>query len=416
MDNGDSQTRMSWHDGSTRLDVTLNGNVTFTDDLSDVQTLSDGGRLTIRDWSGVIPHTIEIRSAGGTLTRKYYVAGLERPWNDDARRELAEQITALVRHSGLGAESRVRSIFEKKGVSGVLDEIELLTGDYARRRYFVALVDTARLDATSVLPVLLRISTTMNSDYDRGQILQHIAANVKLDQRAAQAYVQALSRTRSDYERRRALTALLAIRPAVPGVPDIALRSVGDMRSDYDRSEVLRTALSSGTIEQADVLLAAVGKMSSSYEKRRVLSELIARGSLNGAMKKGLLITAAGIQSDYDRAQVLSAYVHAFGVDPSVRDEFFAAVKRLTSDYERRRVLTELVAKGGITRDVQESAFDTVQTMRSDYDRAEILLAFLNANAVDASARQSFVNAAERIRSTHDQNRVLAALVRSERR
>jgi len=416
VDNGDSQMRMSWRDGSTRLDVTLNGSVTFTDDLSDVQTLSDGGRLTIRDWSGLVPHTFEIRSSGGRLTRTYYVAGIERPWTDEARQLLAEQIVALVRHSGLGAESRVRSIFEKKGVSGVLDEIELLTGDYARRRYFVALVDTARLDATSVLPVLLRISTTMNSDYDRGQILQHIAANVKLDQRAAQAYVQALSRTRSDYERRRALTALLAIRPVVPGVPDIALRSVADMRSDYDRSEVLRTALSSGTIEQADVLLAAVGRMSSSYEKRRVLSELIARGSLNGEMKKGLLITAAGIQSDYDRAQVLSAYVHAFGVEPSVRQEFFAAVKRLTSDYERRRVLTELAAKGGVTRDVQESAFDTVQTMRSDYDRAEILLAFLNANAVDPSARPAFVNAAERIRSTHDQNRVLAALVRSERR
>ena len=407
---------MSWSDGTTRLDVNLYGTIEFTDDLTDVKRLSDGGSLTIREWSSFIPHTIEIRSAGGTLTHKYYVAGLERPWNDDARRALAEHITTLVRRSGLGAESRVRSIFGKKGVSGVLDEIELLTGDYARRRYFVALVDTANLDSTSVLPVLLRLGSTMNSDYDRGQVLTRIASNVKLDQRAAQAYVTALDRTRSDYERRRALTALLAVRPVVPGVPDIALRSVSAMRSDYDRSEVLRRALTSGTIEQGDLLIAAVDKMSSSYEKRRVLSELIARGTLNTEMKKGVLSVAAGIQSDYDRSQVLQAYLKAFGVESSVRDAFFAAVKRLSSDYERRRVLTEIAAKGSVGRDVQESVFEVVQTMRSDYDRAEVLLAFLSANAVDSSSRGAFVNAAERIRSQHDQNRVLAALVRSERR
>ena len=408
--------RMSWNDGTTRLEVTVDGNVTFTDDLSDVRTLSDGGRLTIRDWATLIPRTIEIRSSGGTLTHRYYVAGIERPWDDEARRKLAEQITALVRHSGLGAESRVRSIFDKKGVGGVLDEIELLGGDYARRRYFVALIDTARLDATTVLPVLLRVGSTMNSDYDRGQVLQRIASSVKLDQRAAQSYVTVLGRTRSDYERRRALTALLAARPVVPGVPDIALRSAADMRSDYDRSEVLRTALTSGTVEQADALFAAVGRMSSSYEKRRVLTEVIARGSLSSDMKKGVLTAAAGIQSDHDRAQVLSGYVKAFGVETSVRDEFFTALKRLTSDYERRRVLTEIVAKGNVSRDVQESAFESVLTMRSDYDRAEVLLAFLGAKAVDSSNRQAFVNAAERIRSTHDQNRVLAALVLSEKR
>ena len=408
--------RMSWRDGSSRLDVALHGNVTFTDDLSDVRTLSDGGTLTIRDWSSLIPRTIEIRSSGGTLTHKYYVAGVERPWNDEARQKLAEEITALVRHSGLGAESRVRSIFEKKGLSGVLDEIDLLGGDYARRRYFVALIDTARLDATSILPVLLRVGSTMNSDYDRGQILLAVASKVKLDQRAAQAYVQVLSHTNSDYERRRALTALLAVRPSVPGVPDLALRSVADMHSDYDRSEVLRTALTSGAVDQADALFAAVGKMSSSYEKRRVLMELVARGSLSTEMKKGLLTTAAGIQSDYDRAQVLSAYVKAFGIEPSVREEFFTAAKRLTSDYERRRVLTEVAAKGVASRDVQQSAFDVVSAMHSDYDRAEVLLAFLRANAVDASNRQAFVSAAERIQSTHEQNRVLAALVKSERR
>ena len=363
MNDGERQMRMSWSDGSTRIDVTLNGDVTFNDDLTDVRTMSDDGRLTIRNWIGIVPHTIEDpivrRNADAT---RCYVAGIERPWSDEARRELAEQIVLLVRRSGIGAESRVRSIYEKKGVGGVLDEIELLGGDYARRRYFVALIDTAHPDASSVLPVLLRLGSTMHSDYDRGQVLLKIASDVKLDQRAAQSSVQVLSKTSSDYERRRALTALLAIRPAVPGVADIALRSVADMPPTTIAARCCTALASGGAIEQADVLLGAVGKMSSAYEKRRVLTELIARGSLNTEMKKGVLVTAAGVQSDYDRAQILLTYVKAFGVEASVRDEFFAAVKRLTSDFERRRVLTEVAAKGSVGRDVQEATFDAVQS------------------------------------------------------
>ena len=49
------ETRMQWSDGSYKLDLTLHGTVAFTDDLTDVASLSDGGRLTIRTWKGVVP-------------------------------------------------------------------------------------------------------------------------------------------------------------------------------------------------------------------------------------------------------------------------------------------------------------------------------------------------------------------------
>ena len=37
-------------------------------DLTDVESLSDGGYLTMRVWSGRVPHTIEISSIGGKLS------------------------------------------------------------------------------------------------------------------------------------------------------------------------------------------------------------------------------------------------------------------------------------------------------------------------------------------------------------
>ena len=67
---------MQFSDNGARFDVTLRGTITFTDDLTDVQSLSDGGSFTMRDWSHVVPRTVEIKSSGGKLTHAYYVGGV----------------------------------------------------------------------------------------------------------------------------------------------------------------------------------------------------------------------------------------------------------------------------------------------------------------------------------------------------
>lgn len=406
---------MSWSDNGDRFDVDLRGTVTFTDDLTDVQSLSDGGSLTLRDWSGIVPRTIEIRSSGGSITHTYYVAGLTRPWDDEARRRLADAVLKLVRRTGFAAESRVRGIYARKGVTGVLEEITLLEGDYARRKYFVALVDTARPDARGVLPILNHMTDRLRSDYERGQILIHVASQVKLDERAAAAYVQAVAPMRSDYERRRTLNALLNVRPLPRGVADLAMRSAADMRSDYERAEVLRTALRSEPTAQGDALFEAASRMSSAYEKRRVLSDAVSRDRLSADARKGVLMVAASINSDHERGVVLKAYADRYGVEAALRQPFFAALNTMRSDYEKRQVLMTVAAKGTADAEVQRAAYDAVGLMRSDYDRAETLLAFLRNGGMGSASRQAFVSAADRIRSSYDQNRVLAALVRAEK-
>ncbi len=336
-------------------DVRLHGSVTFTDDLTDVKSLSDDGVLTIREWHGIIPHTIEFRSSGGTVTRTYYVAGVKHAWDAQAAGVLRELLPRVVRNSGIGAVARVKAILAAKGVPGVLAEIEPITSDYARRVYYVALVDEAQLDAAGVMPILTDAGRRITSDYERAQILQHVAVRVKLDARAAAAYVRAMSGMRSDYERRRALTALFAGSAALVG----------------------------------PTAFQAIDTITSAYERRMVLADLIAHGTLSDDMKRGVLVSARTVRSDYDRRQVLTAYVNAFGVESAVRVPLFSAVSAFTSDYERRMVLVAIASRKPLPSDVQQAAFDATMSMRSDYDRAETLLAFLNARAVDSASRQA---------------------------
>jgi hypothetical protein len=324
---------------------------------------------------------VEIASSNGTLTHSYFVAGVKRPWDDEAKRFLATQLPTIVRRSGIGAESRVKSIFERHGANGVLAEIDLLGGDYARRLYLAALIDVARFDTTSVQPVLLRVGQLMKSDYDRRVVLEHVASHVALDRAGAAAYVRSMATMRSDYDQRQALSALTTHSSAAAG---------------------------------GDTLLPALAHMKSGYDKRIVLEQILERGPLGADAKHTVLAAVPGIASDYDRRLVLTKYVDRFGVEPAVRDAFFAAVRTITSNYDRREVLTRLAAKGSTGRDVQDAVFGVVAEMTSDYDRAEVLLAF--APGIDSTSREAFVSAAERLRSSHDQNRVLAALVKAQRR
>ncbi len=85
-----------------------------------------------------------------------------RPWGAEAQRRLAEILPPLVRNSGAFAESRVKSILAKKGVAGVLDEIGLVTSDYARRVYYVALLDNVALDGASLATVLQQVGSGSN--------------------------------------------------------------------------------------------------------------------------------------------------------------------------------------------------------------------------------------------------------------
>ncbi len=335
---------LSWSDNGHKLDVRLRGTITFTDDLTDVQSLSDGGSLTLRGWSALVPHTVEITAANGSLTRTYYVAGLKKPWDAEARQFLATELPVLVRQSGLGAEARVKSILGSKGVSGVFEEIDLLRGDYARRLYFVALVDAAHLDSAGVQPLLQRAGQLITSDYDRRQVLEHVAANVALDRKGAAAYVQAMATMRSDYDQREALTALT--------------------RRNRD-------------VADGEPLLLALAHMKSSYDKRSVLEQILARGPIAAEGKKTVLTAAAGIQSDYDRRQVLSAYLKRFGVEPAVRDEFFAAVRAMKSDYDTAEVL--LAAAPGVDAASRPAFITAAERIRSSHEQNRVLAALVKA-------------------------------------
>jgi hypothetical protein len=102
--------QMNWSNNGERMHVRASGSIEFTEDLTDVKSLADGGYLTLSHTIEGVAHRVEIRSSNGKITRTYSIDGRTRPWDDEARRWLASELPKLVRRSGLGAEARTRQI------------------------------------------------------------------------------------------------------------------------------------------------------------------------------------------------------------------------------------------------------------------------------------------------------------------
>src|SRR4029079_17484665 len=88
-------------------------------------------------------------------------------------------------------------------------EIELMYSDYAQRLYYTKLFKLQPLTVAQIRRVLNHVGSSLTSDYERAELLLAIA---KLDVFREEAYVDfanAASGIKSDYEKRRALGALL---------------------------------------------------------------------------------------------------------------------------------------------------------------------------------------------------------------
>ena len=289
---------------------------------------------------------------GGPRARKdaspasTYVGGLSRPWGPEAQQLLASKIVLLVRQFGFGAEERVKTILEKKGVNGVMEEIGLLTGDYARRLYFVALIDhgearraNGRADpAAGRRPHVVRLRSPPGAGARRG-------ARRASRSRRPRAYVAATrpdeielrqaSRADASHRAQHAERERAAKRPERPS-PRI--------QSDYDRRLVLTAYLNRYGVEGLrEPFGEAVQSIKSNYDRRQVLTQVARNGKVPPDVQRVAFDLVGSMSSDYDRAEILLAFVNAGAIDPATRPAFVSAAESIRSSHDQNRVLAALV-------------------------------------------------------------------------
>ena len=414
-DNGSKRWVVQWSDGDCSYEMEARGEVKFNRDVTDIESISSGGSFTLEQHIGDDTKRLVVRpGSGGTLERTYSENGARHEFDAGARAWLAAALVALDRQTGFAVDQRVPALLERGGVDAVLQEVKLVSTDYARRRYYTKLLSMRQLDRAQIKRVVEQAGADMSSDYELAELLVAVS---KLDAFSADshpAFVAAAKKIDSDYERRRALNALLQRDRLAPTTVQALLDAASTINSDYELAELLidvskRYAINDQT---RPTYVKALGAIKSDYEHRRVLSAIVAGGGLTPAVNRTLLQDAARIQSDYELAEFLILMGKNGGLDASTRDAYFAATDKIGSDYEHRRALMPLVTRELLTKDLAKSVLASAAKIDSDYECSELLVAIANTITIDDDLRPAFEKAADSIQGEYEYGRAMSSVRR----
>jgi beta-lactamase regulating signal transducer with metallopeptidase domain len=414
----DSHGSWSWSNNGERLQVDYSGTFDFTDDDTDVQQMSAGGYLKISDGAWLGRHSVEISERAGRLERRYFINGVERPFEPEGRAWLQQNLPRFVRNTGIAAPSRVARFLKSGGVPAVMAEIARIDGNYARGIYYRELFRQATLTPEQYRQVLAHASSEMKgSNYELARLLIAIADRLPDDDASRAAYFAAASSISSAYDAHRVYSAMLRKGPVSPQVLAGILDHARTLHSDHDVAELLREILAQQPLDDRNraAFFAVVETIHGNYERHRVLSAALRTdGATSPAVAEAILAQAATMTGDYERSELLLQVLNRNSAEGALRTPFFRVVDGIHGAYERSRVLHAVVAKSDVSRDTLKLAIQETHTLPS-FEASRLLVDIARRDAVTGDLRDAYVEAADRLNS-YEQGQALTALAKSERR
>ncbi len=411
-----SRGNFTWSDGKQKLEVKYEGKVEFTDDDSDVKTLSPGGVLRIREGGWISSRTIEFDAdASGTIRRRYWEGMSEKPFVPDGKAWLAQALPRIIRQTAFGAEGRVARILKAKGPAGVFAEIALIDGSWAKRVYFTELLKSPGLDAATVRQALEQAGRQIESDYELASLLIS-SDRLLVDEATRRAYFDAAASIQSDYEMRRAYSSALKRGPVPSDVLAGVLAASIGIESDYEEAELLvqiarLQPLDAGT---RGPFLKALATIDSDYECRRVVSAVV-RADPSPETLATMLDPSIAIDSDFEQASFLIDVAKSQAIEGPLRAPFFKGVDSIDSSFERGRVLQAVTKRGSLSPETVVAVLRSAQGMGSNHETSQVLMALATTQPISDEARDLYIAAAGRL-GNHEEGRALSALVKNEKR
>ena len=403
-----SHFRMSTSNFWSSFSVDLNGRIDFTPDDRDVRSLSPNGELKIEERKGLTFRRLEISADGsGSIQRAYFVNGVRREYGDEAKVWMASTLPDVIRETGIGADERVRRILKQNGYRGVLEEIERIRSDGAKRLYFEELFTAAALDRDALRETVRTAARIISSDGEKARLFMYLLEGKPADSTLQDAVISGASSISSDGEKRRVLTAVLDSRLDPVLLRDVC-RVAGEISSDGEKSRLLQDIADTYgvTSQMRPAFFRAVDGISSDGEKARALLAVADRSKPDREILVHAVRSTASISSDGEKSRVLVSLAGQFSDDQALSTALVRTAESISSDGERRRALLAI-----IERKLNPAGFAEVaraaRPISSDNEKARTLIALAAVSVPDAE----FFKAADSISSDGQRREVLAAVV-----
>ena len=239
--NGDSSVKV--RRPGYALTMQSEGQVTFTDDESDVASLEAKGRFELAETiGGVLREYIVEADRSGALSREYFFEGESTPMDDAAKQWLAAALPRMFRESGFDVEARIVRLLARGGPERVLQEVNLATSDYAKASYLGRLLETTPLDAAQA-DLALASASKIDSDYELRRALNQALHTQSLDAKRLSLLLTTGRQIDSDYELTELLLEAMERLPADAEPLSAWLDAARQLDSDYELGRAIEAGL-----------------------------------------------------------------------------------------------------------------------------------------------------------------------------
>ncbi len=401
---GGATTSSRWSDDSRDLRIKIRGDLTFSDDEQSIASITPDGFFIVDENKHFSSHRrIEVRpSQNGTPQTKYFLDGREKPLDGVGRVWASGVYLFALRELGLDSEGRVSRILKRKGVPGVLDEVNLIGSDHVKCEYLNHLLEQAQLtpaDRQRVTDSVRKVS----SDNDKADFLVAHAQDLATRE-SRNGYFSAVNSINSDNDRRRVLMHMLEIDGHDADTARLIGQSAKTMNSDNDKADVLLAIPSAATGDARCSLLNAARTIQSDNDKARVLRDT---GYAESAECRGAWFAVVNeIQSDNDRSNALQSVLKLSNLQADTYRDVAKSAKGMNSDNDKANVLVLLSAHYSET-----PFFDAVASINSDNDRGRVLKALLETNPSKAQVLQ-IIDSAIGLNDDNEKTEILLAIAK----
>ncbi len=374
---GDESSRM--HFNNNRFEMKIHGRVVFSDDESDIESVSRKGLFELKEKGRLLGKKRWLRvraNAGGGLTYDYQVNGRDADFETEGRAWLREVLPSMLRDTAINAFPRMTRILEQQGVDAAFDYVDPVESDYARGVYYRVMIESDMLGEDDYTRLSAQ-AAVIDSDYEKARVYKTLlgknADNIAMITQIASD----LESIDSDYEKRGVLSHVIETGRANDEVLGLMMRAAAGIDSDYEKARFLKQAIDRwplDTLMERGLLEAATG-IDSDYEHAGVLMAIFSNGNPTADQMETLLEEAAeSIGSDYEQAKVFTRAARIGPVGPA----YFKALRHIGSDYEKARVLKAVAASENLSEEQALLLLETAKELGGDHEKYTFLRGFIN--------------------------------------
>ncbi len=245
VDAGGATWNVSAQDGDCRFELTSEGTVVFNHDVTAIEGISAGGSIDVTTTvRGDVTRLVARGSSGGAVTYEFSRNGQRAEFSGAGAIWLEQFLIVLDRHTAFAVDRRFPLLLQTGGAMKVLDEIDRMRADHAKRRYLLRLVEAAQLDADA-LRRAGDAAAQMSSDHDLVEVFLAMASRYGLPDPTVRTMLSSASKMRADHNKVQVLLALAGTQPLARPQRDEYVNVAATIGLDRERRRAL-VALASG--------------------------------------------------------------------------------------------------------------------------------------------------------------------------